>query len=192
MEHSHKRFNPKQVNKLMSTERHQLLQPEKLIDTLSVKASDVVADLGSGAGFFTIPLAKQTKNSVYAIDIEPKMMQQLKESALNQSINNINELISNLNVIPLEDEMIDKVMAAFVLHEVDDLQTTIKEIARVTKQGGKVMVVEFEAKETESGPPLEIRIPSSTLEKLLQENHFENIASKSINESNYIVIAQRK
>ncbi|CQR47920.1 Ubiquinone/menaquinone biosynthesis C-methyltransferase UbiE [Paraliobacillus sp. PM-2] len=192
MDHSHKRFNPEQVNKLMSQERYQLLQPEKLIDHLEVKESDIVADLGSGAGFFTIPLAKQTEKVVYAIDIEPKMIELLREAASNQLITNINGIVSNLNQIPLEDRLVDKLMAAFVLHEVDHLQTTIREIARVTKSGGKVMFIEFEAKETESGPPVEIRISSSVMKQILKDNQFKNICIYSINSSHYMLIAERK
>ncbi|WP_182199952.1 class I SAM-dependent methyltransferase [Paraliobacillus salinarum] len=191
MDHLNKRFNLDHVNKLMSNERYELLQPEKLIDNLSINENDVVADLGAGAGFFTIPAATQTNNAVYAIDIEPSMIQLLEEAASKQSISNINTIVSNLNVIPLADQILDKVISAFVLHEVDHLDTTIKEIARVTKHGGRIMLIDFKAIHTEAGPPLEIRIPSSKLVTLLKDHHFNNIITKEINDSNYMIIAER-
>lgn len=191
MDHLNKRFNLDHVNKLMSNERYELLQPKKLIDNLHINETDVVADLGAGAGFFTMPAAKQTNNDVYAIDIEPNMLKQLGETASKQLISNINTIESNLNVIPLENQTLDKVIAAFVLHEVDHLQTTIKEIARVTKHGGKIMLIDFKAVHTETGPPLEIRIPSSKLVTLLKDQHFNKIITKEINDSNYMIIAER-
>lgn len=192
MDNLEKRFNPEKADKLMAEERYQLLQPEKLIRSLDIQQNDIIADLGAGTGFFTIPLAQMTTNPVYAIDIEPKMLVYLKEHALNHEITHINELESNLNTIPLADSSIDKLVAAFVLHEVADLDKTLQEIARVIKKGGKIMLVEFEATSTPTGPPVDIRIASIDLKRKLEYYSFYRVEIDSINDSNYRIIAEKQ
>ncbi|WP_079709242.1 class I SAM-dependent methyltransferase [Paraliobacillus ryukyuensis] len=188
MGQSEHRFKPENISKLMSQERYEKIQPEILMDALQIDENEVIADLGSGAGFFTIPLARRTKNKVFAVDIEPQMHIFLKEYAAEQTITNIKTIESNLNVIPLESNQVDKLLAAFVLHEVDDLEKTLQEISRTVKTSGKIMFIEVNAMETVSGPPLHIRIPSQKMKQLLEANHFTDIDIQSFNNDNYYVI----
>ena len=76
-----KRFNPEKANVLMSADRMELLPPDKIIGHLVIKSSDTIADLGAGNGYFAIPMAQSRKQFVYAVDIEPKMLEMLKENA---------------------------------------------------------------------------------------------------------------
>lgn len=168
-----KRFNPKDADKLMSAERLEKLQPEKIIDSLDVGNEDSIADLGSGTGAFTIPLAKRTKNPVYAIDIEPEMLEQLNKNATAENLTNIKLLMSNLENINLPDESVSRVLNTFVIHEVDEINHTIEEMKRILTPGGIIVLADWEAVETESGPPLEIRIPSTKIEELLKESGFD-------------------
>jgi ubiquinone/menaquinone biosynthesis C-methylase UbiE len=74
-----KRFDPSKAQVLFSEERRTLLPVEAVVQHLELVPEDVVADLGAGSGYFTIPMAKQVKGPVYAVDIEPKMLALLKE-----------------------------------------------------------------------------------------------------------------
>ena len=191
MTHHDKRFDPAKATKLMAAERYDKLQPEKLIDSLEIGETNSVADLGAGSGFFTIPMAERTKETVYAIDIAPEMLEFLKDNALKNDTTNITYIKSNLDKIPLEDASVDRVMAAFVMHEVDDLEQTLHEINRILKPNGKLGIVEFEAVESESGPPLAIRISSDKLVALL-DRLFNDINIEAINPINYLAIASKK
>ncbi|MFZ3579786.1 class I SAM-dependent methyltransferase [Virgibacillus sp. DJP39] len=61
--------------------RKDLLPPDKVLEHLNLNFNDTVADLGAGNGYFTIPIAKSTRDLVYAVDIEPKMLEMLKVNA---------------------------------------------------------------------------------------------------------------
>lgn len=189
-----KRFNPKNADKLMSKERTDKLQPEKLIEYLEVSKEDSIADLGAGPGAFTIPLAKLTSKPVYAVDIEPEMLKKLNENAEAENLENIKLLQSDLESINLPDESVTRVLNTFVIHEVGDINNTINEMKRILTPGGILLLVDWEAVETESGPPLEIRIPSQEMERILKENGFEaelmysgpeNYAVKAIKKDEY-------
>lgn len=186
-----KRFDPKEKDKLMEAERREKLQPEKLLEYLEVGADDSVADLGAGPGFFTIPLAKLTIKSVYAVDIESEMLAQLHENTEKEGLTNIKLLESDMESINLPDESVTRVLNTFVIHEVNDLNKTINEMKRILTPGGILLLVDWEAVETNSGPPLEIRIPSEEILSLLQENGFEAELIYSGSE-NYMVKAVKK
>ncbi|RYG73495.1 class I SAM-dependent methyltransferase [Lentibacillus lipolyticus] len=168
----HNRFNPKNADKLMSKERQATLQPNKTIDYLQLTNQDTVADLGAGPGLFTIPLAKRTEKDVYAVDIEPEMLERLKQHAEEENIENIKRIESDLEQIDLADQSVNRVLNAFVIHEVGSIDRTIDEMKRILTPGGYLLLMDWEAVESESGPPLEIRIPSEQMEAMLQDHGF--------------------
>lgn len=184
---SDKRFNPEKAKSLMRAERKKLLPPNKIIEHLNLASNDTVADLGAGNGYFTLPIAKKTK-LVYAVDIEPKMLDMLAVNADEEKIKNIQYVESDLEHIHLDDNAVDKVIISFVIHEVGSVKNTLQEIKRILKPGGEMLLIEWEAVQTESGPPLDHRIPSKDMVKTLKENDFE-VELIQLNEANYAVKA---
>lgn len=184
------RFNPEKAGKLVSSERYEKLPPDEIMADFHIEEGDIVADLGSGNGFFTIPFAKKTGETVYALDIEPKMLEMLKERAIDEGVTNIEYVESNLDEIKLEDSSVHHAFISFVLHEVPDIKRTLSEIKRILKPEGSVIAVEWEAIEEEAGPPLHHRISSENLKHIFEENGFEVIKNKHQNQSNYITAAR--
>lgn len=168
-----KKFNPAMADKLISQERRNMLPPEKIIDYLQVGQGDVVADLGAGNGYFTIPMAKRTNQSVYAIDIEPVMLNELKKAAEKEEVVNIEYLISGVDKTELTDSTMTRVMMSLVLHEVPNIDKALEEAKRILHPGGQLLLLEWKAIEMESGPPLEERMPSETIVELLKTKGFE-------------------
>ena len=58
----------------MSEERKQWHNPETILNKAGITKGMMIADLGSGPGFFTIPMAQMTgeKGLVYAVDSNQK------------------------------------------------------------------------------------------------------------------------
>ncbi|GAB3800354.1 class I SAM-dependent methyltransferase [Virgibacillus kimchii] len=183
-----KRFNPEKAELLMSSERKKILPPDEVVGLLNIKPDDTIADLGSGNGYFAIPMAKQTKDTVHAIDVEPKMLDMLKENASDEQVENIQVVESELQQIPLGDQSVSKVMISFVMHEVPNIDKTLREIKRILKTGGTMLVIEWEVVETSSGPPLNIRIPSDKMAQILDGHGFYTEVI-SLNQENYAVKA---
>ncbi len=80
-------------------------------------------------------------------------------------------------------------MISFVIHEVPDIDKTLGEITRILKPGGQMLLLDWEAFETKSGPPLNHRISSDDMKKALVNNGFsaeliqlnpENYAFKAV------------
>ncbi|MDC3414730.1 methyltransferase domain-containing protein [Aquibacillus sp. 3ASR75-11] len=183
------RFNPNDADKLISTERKELIPSNKVIEMLDLSKNDTVADLGAGNGYFTIPIAKGMKKPVYAVDIESKMLGMLKEKAVEEQIDNINYVVSDLENIQLDKGLVNKALIAFVIHEVPNLDKALCEIKRILKPEGQLLLLEWEAVETEIGPPFHEKIPSEKMGELLRENGFD-IEVTHLNSAIYVITAK--
>lgn len=184
------RFNPEKANKLVHPDRFEKLPPEDILREFGVKQGDKVADLGSGNGFFTLPIAKLTDATTYALDIEQKMLDMLRERAEEEQVTNIEYVLSDLDTIKLKDHEVDHALISFVLHEVPNLSRTLSEIKRIVKPGGTLIAIEWEAIEEAAGPPLHERIHSNDLKDIFEKNGLRVVKAKHQNPSNYIIAAQ--
>ncbi|GGK08773.1 methyltransferase type 11 [Lentibacillus kapialis] len=165
-------FNVKHADKLLSEDRQAVLPVDQIIEKMGLRRHDVVADLGAGNGYFTIPFAKYTGETVYAVDIEHKMLDLLKKRADHEQLDNIHAVTTELDNTPIQDQAIDKVLASQVFHNVPSIESGLDEIKRILKPGGVLFLIEFTAAESNDGPPMHIRIPSDKMIKMLQEAGF--------------------
>jgi len=186
-----RRFNPEHMKKLDNPERRKLLPPHKLLELLEIQDNDILIDLGAGTGYFTIPAASLTRNKVYALDVEPQMLQYLGKRVKEQKLDNVELIEGAIERIPLAGQIADHVIDSFVLHEVEPLEKGLQEMGRVLKPGGKVLCVEWEKKQTEQGPPLHHRIQSNELAKAFGENGFlvEKLTYPS--DQHYLMVARK-
>ncbi|AFY74837.1 methylase involved in ubiquinone/menaquinone biosynthesis [Synechococcus sp. PCC 7502] len=119
-------------------------QPQKVIDSLKLKSSDAVADIGAGTGYFSFRIAPSV-NKVYAVDIQPEMIEIL--TLLKAEKNNLNvEPILSTNTSPnLPTVGIDLALMVDAYHEFDYPQEMMKGIVKALKPNGRVALVEYKA-----------------------------------------------
>ncbi|MCJ7840731.1 class I SAM-dependent methyltransferase [Lederbergia sp. NSJ-179] len=120
-------------------------------------------DLGAGTGYLAIPAAKMVEGLVFALDIDPSMLEIINAKAKEENVKNIQPIKGSIDHIPLSDDSIDIVLASLVLHEVKPLPKTLQQIKQVLKDDGHFVCVEFEKKgHSSDGSP---RISSSMMEQ---------------------------
>lgn len=116
---------------------------DKLISLSDVKAHHKVLDLASGTGDIAFNFAQQTSSSdqVYALDFSDKMLENLRKRDLYREypVKTIQGDVMNL---PYDDDTFDITSISYGIRNVDDPKIGIKEMARVTKSGGKICVLE--------------------------------------------------
>jgi FkbM family methyltransferase len=133
---------------LDSNYRRRLQPPDKLIQRSGIKEGMKVLDLGCGSGAYTIFAARAVgkKGSVYALDIEPKMLKQLEKklaSPENKDIKNVEIINKSACELPFNNSSLDLVYMVTVLQEIPDKQKALKEVKRVLKSDGILAVTEF-------------------------------------------------
>ena len=118
-----------------------------------------IADFGCGYGTFTIPTAKTITGKVYAIDIEPEMIEATKRKAREDGLSNVETILRDFvsDGSGLEDESVDYVMLFNILHA-EEPHKLIREAYRILRPNGKLGIIHWNYDSTTPrGPPMEIR-----------------------------------
>ncbi|MFB6342104.1 class I SAM-dependent methyltransferase [Saccharicrinis sp. FJH62] len=171
-------FDPKKLLKLESEDRYKAVPPKETLIKTGLKPEYSVADIGCGTGFFSIPAAKYVSpNKVVAADISAEMLNFVNSRKIDEEIKNIDVVKMEPMIIPLPDNTFDFTFCSFVLHEVPHPEKYLSELLRITKPGGRVVILEWQVIETPSGPPVNIRIEPEKLNEYIKS---ETVTSKEM------------
>lgn len=112
------------------------LVAEKLWIEKMLNKKDVVLDLGSGTGQTSLKIAYRTKK-VVGLEIDLKLLEIAKQSALSKKIKNISFIKGDANErLPFKSNTFDKVLCSDVLEHLNKREEAVKEIYRVLKKPG--------------------------------------------------------
>lgn len=187
-----RRFPAEQWARLLSDERRAMLDPDRFLARLGIPTGATVADLGSGPGFFTLPLARCVGESgrVFAVDVSPDMIDVLRQRlAVHGGAPQVVTAVSTERELPIPDHVVEVALLAFVLHEIADRDTFLSGVRRALAPGGRLVVLEWVPREESVGPPLHERLPVAESERILTRAGFEVVERGEANASNYFLIA---
>lgn len=104
-----------------------------------------VLDVATGTGDLAIAIAKGVRlNTVYGVDISTGMLELAREKVLkNQLQNKVLLKEGDSENLPFSDSTFDVVTVAFGVRNFENLKAGLKEMARVLKPGGKMVVLEL-------------------------------------------------
>ncbi|TFG55736.1 MAG: class I SAM-dependent methyltransferase [Methanomassiliicoccus sp.] len=147
-----------------ASEKHRLVDESRvkrqpvgiIIERMKLSPNEIVADLGAGVGYLSIPLA-EAGVKVIALDIQQEMLDGLRER--DGGSDRITLVKAELPTIPLPDSSLDRVVMLNVFHEVNDKVKLTSEIRRVLRSDGRLTIVDWQARPMEHGPPMHERIP---------------------------------
>lgn len=187
------KFNSKNKHKLDNEKRRQLLPPDQTLINLNLNKGDIVADIGCGIGYFSIPASKIVGDSgkIFAMDISPEMLEDVKIKINENNISNIEIILTDENNLKLEDNKVTFAFISNVLHETNNRESFVEEIKRILSPKGKIAIVEWEKIHSEFGPPVDHRLDKTHLLEMLDKLGFSNISSISIGENFYGITAQK-
>ncbi|WP_414755970.1 class I SAM-dependent methyltransferase [Anabaena sp. CCY 9910] len=119
-------------------------QPSKLINALNLKPDDVVADIGAGTGYISLQIAPLlTTGKVFAVDIQPEMLEILEFFKQEKNITNIEPILATANNPNLPPASVDLAVMVDAYHEFEYPQEVMQGIVQALKPGGKVVLVEY-------------------------------------------------
>lgn len=132
-------------------------KPHAVLEALALKPEAVVADLGAGTGYFSARLARMfPKATVYAVDVEPKMVKYLGERAKREALANLKPVQAAAGDAGLP-EKVDVVLLVDVYHHIEARERYFRQLAATLRPGARVAVIDFRLDSPE-GPPKEARI----------------------------------
>lgn len=99
----------------------------------------IVLDTAAGTGRLTFAAAKKAKR-VVCTDLSMPMLKESRKKALKNNVTNVDFEVRDIFNLKDADETYDIVMAGNVLHLLDNPEDAVRELWRVTKRGGKLLL----------------------------------------------------
>ena len=120
------------------------LKIDEVIEKLRLKPGDIVADIGSGSGVFSIPMAKAIAPNgiLYAVDIDQKMLDYVSARAKKEGVTNLRTVLGEYDDPKLPVKDVDVAFFHRVLHMIEHRQTYLNATATYLKPDGRVVVID--------------------------------------------------
>lgn len=149
------------------------LDPERTLFATGLTAGQVVADLGTGSGFYVLPAGKiiGDQGLVYAVDILGQALDHIAAESRLKGLRNVKTLRVDLEqanacaVIPTGS--VDLVILANIIHQIKNQTVLVDETYRILKTGGRALVIEWNDQPGPIGPAVAERIHPEQVKKLL-------------------------
>lgn len=181
------------IGSLLSQERAEELDPFTVLTFMPIEPHHHVADIGCGPGYFSIPFAKHLiQGKLYAMDIVDRMLDMLRQRVNEAKLGNVEILRCKENSFPVPAGSLDGVFLAFVIHENSDHANLLNAAQRLLKPYGWCTVLEWYKQETDSGPPVKVRIAPHELESLAKDIGFEYSGSRNLTGRHYMSVLKKR
>ena len=159
------RFDSHHRGSLVDQERSTEQPAEDIIARAELGRDGIVADLGCGNGYLTVPLSEWAE-LVLALDVSPEMLRDMIGRCDEGCRQKVVPIRCELPELPLKSSSIDHLFMVNILHEFEDRSRMVAEAFRVLKDGGRATLVDFQKRPSARGPPLEERIDEADVPKL--------------------------
>lgn len=167
-----------------------VLKINEVIEKLKLKPGDIVADVGSGSGSFSIPMAKAiAPNGVlYAVDIDQEMLNHVAERAKKEGVSNIKTVLGEYDDPKLPVKNVDVAFFHRVLHMIEHRQAYVNATAKYLKPDGRIVVID---KNREDSPDSWMWLNQSDVDTWMAAISFYPAEKFAVFDDRYFVSYQR-
>lgn len=177
------------IKTLESEQRVKGLQVNRVVEVLKVSPGQKVADLGSGSGLFSRPIAREAgeKGIVYSIDIDPELLKHIEKTAQDNKLTNIRTVLATEDD-PKIPEPVNLIVIIDTLHHIKNRPIYLKNLRRYLQPSGRIAVIDF----THTWPPghEEMRYTLDDLDGWMKSAGFSRIEKHDFLDNNFFVIYQ--
>jgi ubiquinone/menaquinone biosynthesis C-methylase UbiE len=169
------------------------INPDLIINAIGIEKGSVVADFGCGSGYFSLPIAQKIGENgiLYALDILPQSLEMINGYAKTMGLTNIIAKRVNLeknNGSTLDEGICDWVIMKDMLFQNKLKINIIKEAYRVLRNGGKILVIEWDTKDASIGPENSCRVPKEALFEIIQDSGMSILSEVPVSNFHYGLI----
>jgi SAM-dependent methyltransferase len=138
-------FPPADLGLLEGPDRAEWQKPEQIMDALAIADGSTVADIGAGAGWFTIRLARRVgpNGVVYAQDVQPQMLDAIRRRVGREGLTNIQTRLGEGSDPHLPTGAVDAVLVVDVYPEVERRVTFLRNLAAALTPNGRIGIVNY-------------------------------------------------
>ncbi len=192
----------KRPGRLFPLEKLQILEKprewqdiDKIMYNMRIRSGDVVADIGAGSGYFTIPLARKVGNEglVFAEDIQKGMIDYISQKVSKLKMKNIRTILGKVEDPMVPNNSLNFAFIANTYHELEKPLLLLKNVRKDLRPHGKLVIIDWDPKkDAPFGPPKEIKIPEETVIKEAEKTGFYFIEKHDFMPYHYFLIFKKK
>lgn len=140
----------------------------RVVELTRPNPGDVALDIATGAGHTALALAAHVAR-VIAFDLTEEMLAETRRNAAARGLTNIRTRQGAAENLPFPDASFDIVTVRQAPHHFADVQSAIREMARVAKPGARIVIVDSTSPEDPA-----LRSQWNRIEKLRDSSHVQN------------------
>ena len=135
-------------------------KPAEVVAALHIRAGSAVADIGSGSGYFSLPFARAVEpgGKVYAVDIEPGMIEHIRRRAESEKASTIEAVLATPDDAKLPPGSSDLVFICDTWHHITDRVAYLRRLKPALRPGGRIVDVDFDKRPLPVGPPPDMKL----------------------------------
>lgn len=166
--------------------------PDLVIEKFGNLSGKIIADIGSGTGYFTFPISR-VANKVLAIDIEQRYLDYIEDRKLELPIEQADVIETRLTVEDepnLHTDEVDAILIVNVFYYLNDRASYMKIVNNALREKGTLVLVDFKLGDLPVGPS-ENKVPPTEVIEILKSAGFNeiNLDTKSL-QYQYIITAK--
>jgi ubiquinone/menaquinone biosynthesis C-methylase UbiE len=163
-------------------DRDKWQRPDAVIALLGVGPGDRVADLGAGGGYFTFRLAEAVGEAgrVYAVDVDPDMVDYLSEQARERGASNVSVVRAEPGDSRLPDGEIDLMFVCDTYHHIADRPDYFRRALVDLAPNGRVAIVEYDERAGGFARTFGHYTPAEEIAREMREAGYEQLADHEI------------
>jgi ubiquinone/menaquinone biosynthesis C-methylase UbiE len=156
-------------------ERESEESPSKAIRALDIKPGMTVCDLGAGSGYYTVRMSRLVgpTGKVYAVDIQPKMLEILARRLKSEGIGNVVPVLSSEDDPKLPPKSQDLILLVDVYHEFARPQIMLQRMREALKDDGRLVLLEFRKEDASVPIRLEHKMSIAEVKAELEPEGFQ-------------------
>jgi ubiquinone/menaquinone biosynthesis C-methylase UbiE len=124
---------------------HPIITRERLRSVLRPAPGERVLEVGVGTGYYSLDLAGWIApgGTLELFDLQRKFLDHVEQAAAERGLDNLLATEGDATSLPFGDASVDAVVLTAVLGEIPDPLAALREIRRVLKPGGRLVVGEL-------------------------------------------------
>jgi SAM-dependent methyltransferase len=124
---------------------HPFITRERLRQVLRPEPGERLLEIGVGTGYYSLDLAEWVgpDGTLELFDLQQKFLDHVMRAADRRGLTNLVPTQGDATALPFEDASVDAVILTAVLGEIPDTAAALREIRRVLKPDGRLVVGEL-------------------------------------------------
>lgn len=153
------------------------VDPKKALEALDISPGMHIADVGCGAGHYTMNIAEKLegKGRVYAIDIRKNMLEKVASEAKERGLSTVEVIwgdAEKLGGTRVADGAVNAAVASNIFFQVDDKELLTEELSRILSPGGELLIIDWKNSFGGLGPTEDRIVDPEEIKELCKSKSF--------------------